>query len=136
LHPGSRAAEYVEKRKLAGKPTPLPAQLPVRFVEVASKEDDANMPESWARLLANAADPSRAFDIDRTHMTILSEMTPLDAKILAYFPTQGWFQKASIAQDRVLDCDNIANALHQEKSHVAVSIGNLWRLGCLLQDPT
>jgi hypothetical protein len=43
---------------------------------------------------------------------------------------------ASIVNPHVLDCTNIAKDLNEDKTRVAVGIGNLWRLGCLLQEPT
>ena len=52
------------------------------FIEKATVEDDETLQQKYANLLANALDPNFEFDITKNYITILSELNPVDIKIL------------------------------------------------------
>lgn len=97
------------------------------------------MQELWSRLLANAVDPDSGYDLSKTHISILAELNALDAQVLTYFKSQGWLQFKQVAEltgKDSLDSQKIASDLGVDKKGVGLSLGNLWRLGCLIQEPT
>ena len=133
-----RAERYLKKRCAQGKKT-LPLGLAIRFMENSSIEDDPILQDLWARLLANAADPDNEYEISKTHIALLSEMNSLDARVLEYFGTQGWLQLKEVAEttgNSPLDCNEVSRQLGFPPLEVGLAIGNLWRLGCLIQEPT
>lgn len=133
-----RAEAILVERRTAGKKV-LSLSSAVRFLDAASLEEDPTVQELWGRLLANAADPKYCYELDKTHVAILSEMKGLDAKVLEYVASQGWLQFKEVAASTgkaPLDRDEIAEALNVDKELIALALGNLWRLGCLLQEPT
>jgi Abortive infection alpha len=52
------------------------------MIEGASLEEDPNLQDKWANLMANAADPRRKYDISPLFQTILRELSPRDALFL------------------------------------------------------
>jgi len=133
-----RADQILKERRAEGKKT-LPLSSAIRFMDAASLEEDPTVQELWARLLANAVDPEFSYELDKTHVALLSEMKGLDAKVLEYIASQGWLQFKEVAEltgKAPLDRDAIAKNLNADPDFVAISIGNLWRLGCLVQEPT
>jgi len=133
-----RAERYLRDRRAQGKRT-LPLGLAIRFMDGASLEEDPVLQDLWARLLANAVDPNKKYDISKTHLTLLSEMNGVDARVLEHFGSQGWLQLKEVAEaigKNPLDCSEISRHVSLPESDVALALGNLWRLGCLIQEPT
>lgn len=133
-----RAERYLNERGAQGKKT-LPLGLAIRFMDGASLEEDLIVQDLWARLLANAVDPNREYDISKTHMALLAEMNGLDARVLEHFGSKGWLQFKEVAEathKSPLDCAEISRQLSLPESDVGLALGNLWRLGCLIQEPT
>jgi len=67
---------------LGVQPTPIPLKIIQPMVEGASLEEDTNLQEKWANLMANAADPRRKYDISPLFQSILRELSPRDAVFL------------------------------------------------------
>ncbi|MCP5265131.1 MAG: DUF4393 domain-containing protein [Burkholderiaceae bacterium] len=133
-----RASDILKERNAKKRKTP-PVAMAIRFMDAASLEDDPNIQELWARLLANAADPTRDYALNKTHIAILSEMNALDAEILLYIADQKWGMFRDIAEGTGIsptDRNGVAGALQADPTAVGIALGNLWRLGCLLQEPT
>jgi len=133
-----RAERYLKERGVQGKKT-LPLGLAIRFMDDASLEEDPILQDLWARLLANAVNPNKEFDISKTHMALLSEMNGIDARVLEHFGRQGWLQFKNVAEatrKRPLDCAELSRQLSLPESEIGLALGNLWRLGCLIQEPT
>jgi len=133
-----RAEKYLEKRKAQGKRT-LPMGMAIRFMDEASLEEDADVQDRWARLLANAADPESGYAISKTHIALLAEMNSLDAKVLESIDQAHWMQFKEVANmtgNEPLDCSHLAKELGYPESDIGLALGNLWRLGCLIQEPT
>ena len=59
----------------------VPASVAIPLLESATLEDDDRMHDMWARLLSNAMDADAA-KVDRSFVTILSDLTPNDATLL------------------------------------------------------
>ncbi len=133
-----RAEKYLKERNAQGKKT-IPLGLAIRFMDGASIEEEPSLQDMWARLLANAADPNNEYKISKTHITLISEFNALDAIVLEFFETQGWLNCREVAEltgNSPLDCKEIASKLNVPSEDAGLALGNLWRLGCLIQDPT
>jgi hypothetical protein len=67
----------------AGKTaTAVPGRILLPWVEAASVEDDPDLQTMWETLLANAADPERANDILPAFVSIMRELSPVEAIVL------------------------------------------------------
>lgn len=75
-----KARQYLHDKGVDPRIVPLKILHPL--LESASLEDDGNMQEKWAALLANAADPKKSDDIHSSYIEILKQLTPIEAKIL------------------------------------------------------
>jgi hypothetical protein len=75
------------------QPTAVPHRVLVPALQAASLEDDQELRRRWATLIANAADPSKLRDVTPSFVAILSELSPVEAKILE---TVYFMQRASM----------------------------------------
>jgi Abortive infection alpha len=69
-------------RKLGVSPKPVPSKLLSPIIDNASLEDDDDLQDIWANLLANAADPRERNKIHPSFPAILKELTAQDVKFL------------------------------------------------------
>jgi hypothetical protein len=68
-------------RSAGRTPQSVPDRTLFPILEGAAREDDPALSELWASLLANAADPSSE-DVPPSFPAILSQLTPVDARLL------------------------------------------------------
>jgi hypothetical protein len=89
--------------------TPKTIKMNVLFplLDVAALEEDEDMRDRWASLLASAADPGNTAGSEAAFIQILKELTPSDAKILDVFyeqierhqiPAGQWSEKGIVTQ--------------------------------------
>ena len=135
-----RAEEFLAERRL-DKPTravPLPFIIPL--LQAGSLEEDDSLQDRWALLLVNAADADSQTEARKAFISILEDLTPLDALILekiyslpcgnepdadiypeihtTFLPDRVTFEVPEQDKERPpLDCE--------------VSLGNLARLGLI-----
>src|SRR4051794_16792901 len=83
-----RAIELQRKveERLKAKGVHSRKYVPVSFgfpiIEKATIEEDDNLQQLWANLLANSADPKYTGKITRNFISILADIEPIDARIL------------------------------------------------------
>lgn len=75
-----KAQQYLNKKGI--DPGIVPLKILHPLLQSASLEEDGNMQEKWAALLANAADPKKSNDIHLSYIEILKQLSPIEAKIL------------------------------------------------------
>lgn len=75
-----KARQYLHDKGVDPRIVPLKVLHPL--LESASLEDNENIQEKWAALLANAADPKKSNDIHLSYIQILKQLSPIQAKIL------------------------------------------------------
>lgn len=63
----------------------LPFGDAYRAIEAASVEEDTNVQELWAQLIANATDPSQSINIKKAYIDILKSLGSPDAIVLDLF---------------------------------------------------
>jgi hypothetical protein len=80
LQTAQAAQELLDQR--AAEPTAVPHRVLVPLIDGASLEDEAELQQRWAALLANAADPATAASVHPAYPAILRELSALEARIL------------------------------------------------------
>jgi hypothetical protein len=89
----------MEKLKALGvTPQRVPLKLLFPIIENASVEEDDDLQDRWASLLANAANPANADGIPASFVNILRELSPRQAKYL-----DALYDYAQKRSDRKLD---------------------------------
>lgn len=123
-------ALYIE-REIKGKTIPLASRYAIPIIQNASLEDDDSIQTLWAGLIANSTDPDKSISPKKIYIDILSSLEPLDAKVLQFFPSQGWNMFPG-GHSAGFNVTKLANELDEEASNIELSLQNLARLGCIM----
>jgi Abortive infection alpha len=128
-----RFKEFLRQRGLDAPTRPIAPSIWVQLTERASIEEDDQLQDVWATMLANAADADSAAEMRSAFVSMLGEMTHLDVVILARLsaassePEFNGVLPTSLLPEKV--GDDGKGRLPTGK--VAVSLGNLGRLACI-----
>ena len=122
-----------QERQLQGKSIPIPPRFAIPLLQQASQEDDESVQDMWAGLIANAMDPNRQFEPKKIFTEILSSFEPIDAKILRHLLNQGWPMHRDVP-DGGITMIKIQSALGDREDDIRLSLQNLHRLGCLINE--
>lgn len=122
-----------------GLPQPtrkVPLQIAIPLIQGGSLEEDDWLQDRWAALLVNAADAASHIEIRRAFISVLEDLTPLDALLLEkiYSSTATPDVESEIwttfLPDHVaLEKPNQENL--RPPSHIEISLANLARLGLI-----
>ena len=119
----------LEKRHLVN-PKAIPLRLAIPFLESATLEDDEILQEQWARLLANAMDPSCTAGMERYHGNILANLSPVDCLLI------------NLIRDNLLDGqvkevtpELLAEQTTKDEQQILIALGNLCRHGLVERRP-
>ncbi|MHB8520606.1 MAG: Abi-alpha family protein [Limisphaerales bacterium] len=126
-----KAKEMLEREGLTPKAVSLKTFVPL--LEAGALEEDDAMSDRWSALLASAADPRSATDIEPAFVDILKQLSPTQARVLDVIydqvekqkipPTQ-WHQRGIITQ-------RLQDRLKLEGSVFLLAIDNCLRLRLL-----
>jgi hypothetical protein len=129
-----RAQNFLNERGMKGPTRAIPMNFAIPLLQAASMEEDNYLQDRWAALLVNAADASSEVQIRRSYISILEDLSPLDALIL---------DKVYHASTRAGKIDVFTGHLPDEaladdpkdnfkpSPEIQISLLNLHRLGCL-----
>ena len=78
--------------------------------------------------MVNATDPNKRFLIQKIFIQILSNLEPLDAELLDLL-----FARKGSKEPR-LNSERISEILNQDRQHINISLSNLFRLGCIIDN--
>ncbi|MBW4035541.1 MAG: DUF4393 domain-containing protein [Proteobacteria bacterium] len=129
---------YLRDHGLEAPSREIPLNFSVPLIEYASLEEDDELQDVWARMLANAADASSKTERRTAFLAMLKDMTTLDVKILALI-----HNAKPLRPDGLIYTGNFPDSGSQSdqgsrpgivRNDVSVSLNNLSRLGCL--DPS
>lgn len=126
-----RVEEIHSKRKLEGKSISIPPRYAIPLIQAASIEDDPNLREMWAGLIANATDPNKSLNLSKLHIETLKSLEPLDASVIEYL----YKMQAKVfmtSEEPAVNSQCIAEALSIDIEEIYISLQNIFRLGCLL----
>ncbi|PKL04700.1 MAG: hypothetical protein CVV54_04255 [Synergistetes bacterium HGW-Synergistetes-1] len=140
---GQKAVEFLKKRGITSKEQlrDITTKFGILYLEGASVEDQSELQELWAKLLANAVDPNfDPTDLSVAFFQIIKGLNPKDAKILEYFHKKiledgKWLDSASITKE-ILRKNDYLNNDHLDNrcllgTDYDLSIYNLLRLQCI-----
>ena len=135
----TRAEEFLRQAGLQAPTRAVPLKIAIPLLQAAIVEEDDMLQDRWAQLLVNAANASSGIAVQRSFLSILEELTPLEAKILdaLYASPFALDQFASMSTDelphatRIFGTDEESDA--QPSEEVAIALGNLARLGCIIR---
>lgn len=124
------------KRHLEGKTVPISLRTAIPLIEKASLEDDESLQDMWAGLIANATDPNKRLDVKKIYIEILSSLEPLDVEVLRFLAKQGWNLHRIQFVDRTggITVAILSEKLNTEEENLYISLQNLARLGCLIDE--
>jgi hypothetical protein len=131
-----RADQFLKERGLSQPSRKVPLQVAIPLIQGGSLEEDDSLQDRWAALLVNAADAASDTEVRRAFISILEDITPLDALLLEkiYSSTVVPDLEAEIwttfLPDHVTDTKPGQENL-RPPNHVEVSLGNLARLGLI-----
>jgi hypothetical protein len=123
-----RANKILEGAGIRPKTVNLKTLVPL--LEAAGLEDDSEMAERWASLLASSANPDLANIVEPSFVDLLKQLTPLQARILdciyqhikqEQIPISNWHSRGIISQ-------NLQMILKVEPATFRLAIDNLIRL--------
>ena len=106
---------------------PMPAGVTIKLLEEASLAEDDSLQELWANLLVNGMDPDFNEPIERSYVSILSELTPFDAVVFDHIAKLP--RESADTRFQVQDMQDIP--FNPLSSETEVSICNIHRLGLL-----
>lgn len=131
-----RADEFLKRSGISGPSRPVPLKLAIPILQGATLEEDDLLQDRWAALLVNAANASFDGEIRRSYMSILEQLTPLDARILDVIYAAPLDEKydglvTAHLPDRTYLPEAEADESALPSESVVISLSNLSRLGCL-----
>jgi hypothetical protein len=115
----------------------LPLNFAIDALEQGAMEQDDDLQDIWARLLANAVDATSEVQPRRAYISIIKDLSPLDALILEqiYAVDQERHRKAIVTHELptraypAIDID--LKTLPKPSEDVQVALANLERLGVI-----
>jgi hypothetical protein len=113
----ARIAEKLERRLrergLAPALKPLPTSVGLVLVEAASREDDEDLRDLWANLLANHTDPNREVEVDKDVIEVIRQLTSVDARLMTFLGEHTWDIHGALAQaDHSIDRARAGTVAH------------------------
>jgi hypothetical protein len=122
----ARLIEEARERLRARNQTPEPPSMSIvmPLLIAAADEDRDELRDIWARLLAAAADPTRAKAFRLRFIETVKQMDPLDAAVL-----QGAQQLPDVGRLLGSDRNQLVQQLNATSDEIEVSVSNLIRLG-------
>lgn len=134
-----RAKHFLEQAGLDGPTRAVPMNFAIALIEAASLEENDDLQDLWATMLVNAANAESPTDRRRAYISILEQLTSLDALILSKIyslPTGDSAGRAAItvglpASVRLSTDTDDFNSLQQPSAEVMLSLANLVRIGCI-----
>ncbi|KAB2723389.1 Abi-alpha family protein [Brucella intermedia] len=97
---------------------PLPRGELFSIFEGVSKQEDVNLTDMWAALLANAMNPKKETYIDPSFSRMLNNMSGLDAIIVRYL---GAYEK------RISEANSDLRDVYQQNSHITEMEPKEWK---------
>lgn len=135
-----RAEDLQRQANRNGPTRAIPLKLAVPLLEAASLEDDDYLQDLWARLLVNAANANSNVKLQRAHISILEQLTPLEAAILQkiYSLPYDEMRHEGVEASRLPDEVSVVNPKNQDTTvvepseEIKLGLANLARVGCIV----
>lgn len=127
-----KAEKYLKDKNIEPRKIPLKTLVPL--LEQSSWEENPDMQNRWASLLASSADPNYNSHIHSSYVEILKQLSPIEAKLLDIMYSE--YKKSSEETKNALKFakEKICPILKMQSEQFDVMVANLYRLN-LLQPP-
>jgi hypothetical protein len=134
-----RSEELLRSVGLQQPTRAVPLQFAVPLLQAASLEENDSLQDLWAALLVNAARTESAVEPRRAYISILEQLTYLDATVLSAIftlPNNGLDDRAALTASLPNECrlwregDDL-NTMNFPPKEITLSLANLVRIGCL-----
>ena len=112
----------------------VPPKVAFRMLDGAAVEDDPTLRNLWANLIANAMDPGFTCDISPVYADIVSNLSPLDVRILlVMYAELVTYDRASFDHARQFgfDIEPMCASLGISRDDYLVSVHSLIRQECV-----
>jgi hypothetical protein len=134
-----RSQEFLAQRGLSAPLNAVPLNFAIPLLEAAALEEDDDLQDLWAALLVNAATSSSSNDRRRAFISMLEQLTPLDAIVLLKIHSTlcgDLSERAAVTQDlpestHVYFPETPFENLGAPSDDVTLALANLVRIGCL-----
>jgi hypothetical protein len=134
LRLADQCEEINRQRGLAGKTRIVPPKFALPMIEHASLEEDNDLQDLWANLIATAIDPSRP-KLEMTFIEIVKQLDSADAKFLRVLHDH----VIEAPQEAPLRAQDIISGIGIDYETYHILVDKLAMLGCLrsydLSDP-
>ena len=135
-----RVRKVLIEKGMTGPTRKIPLNIAVPLLENATLEEDDDLLEVWARLLVNGSDAGSGIELRRAFVSVLAEMTSLDVRSLAQIESAAKLNAESGSNgvwtyelpERALPFVDGPDYDSAPSPEVAISLGNLERLGCII----
>jgi Abortive infection alpha len=117
---------------------PIPLKIAIPLLEAASLEDDDYLQDLWARLLVGAATKLAGASLTRAHVSILEQLSPLEALVLQTIYTLSY---EDVRHTGILTADLPTSVTRHPQTErvippdptpeVCLALANLARVGCI-----
>lgn len=121
------------ERQVLGKTIPIPPKYAIPLIDRASLEENGELQDLWAALIANATDPERRLELKRVFSDALASLEPLDARVLSFLSTQGWAIFRDI-RGTSITVRRISCEVGATEAELRISLQNLHRLGLIVDE--
>lgn len=108
-------------------PQPVTPALAIPLLRAAYDEGRPELQDLWARLLAAAMDPSRDGNVRQSFIVAVSQLDPLDARVLV------WMSSYS-GPDIINLADRACKELNASQDEIQISFVNLAKVGCVYHE--
>lgn len=131
-----RAKDFMHEQGIEAPTRQLPLNFAIPLLQAATMEEDDYLQDAWAKLLVNAIDADSGIEMRRAYISILENMTPLDAAILNKLYNANKEKQGETFLSSYLP-DKLVPASYERKPpnpphDVDVALRNLERLGCVM----
>ena len=133
-----RANEFLKASGLDSPTRAVPLKLAVPLFEGAMLEEDDELQDRWAALLVNAANADFGFDINRSYVAILEQITALEAKIMDVMYSKplkdisvNGVLTRFLPEEAIEPLQRIGQPESDPSTEIILALSNLNRLGCV-----
>jgi hypothetical protein len=128
-----RSEDLLNELGLSNPSRPVPMKIAIPLIWAASLEEDDDLQDRWAKLLVNAGNANSGVVVKRSYISILEDLSPMDAKILEKICSVGLIDEAiltyKLPDEAVISQSDNFDA--EPSQDVQLSLSNLMRLGCI-----
>ena len=132
-----RAEHFLRASGLSNPSRAVPLKMALPILQIATIEDNDDLQDRWATLLANAANADFKIEIQRSFISILEQLSPLEIRILEVMYALP-FELCQHEGILTSDLPHSASINSKDNTHwelptpdVSLALGNLDRLGCI-----